>query len=330
MGFERIKKFIKTVPKGYRKPRSHDENDHWLVQEMLFEDFKYQEATHVLIGCPQHEGVQRNNGRIGAAEAPNKIRQQLYKLQVDRNSAVRLFDAGNVTTDLFDYADDTDLSHTEKEFDALEQIHEALSKVVSEFLRDGKKVIVLGGGNDISYADLRALSETDQKISAINIDAHLDMRYADRMTSGTPYRKAIEERFILPHNFYEFGIRPESNGVFYLENAEKLGVNIYLLADIIEKGVVSEFQSVLNQIGEKPIFLGLDMDSIQAADAPGVSASSPIGLSGGEVMQCLHLTKQKENLKVFEITEVNPKYDEDDRTVKLAAQLIYTFLFGSS
>jgi hypothetical protein len=62
--------------------------------------------------------------------------------------------------------------------------------------------------------------------------------------------------------------------------------------------------------------------------APGVSASSPIGLSGREVMLLIQIAGQHENLKLFEITEVNPKYDVDDRTVKLASQLVYEFLFG--
>lgn len=327
MGIEKLKNILRPVPEELTQLRSHDKRDHWLIREILFEEKDYFNATHVLIGCPQHEGVQRNNGRIGAEKAPNKIREQLYKLQVQKDQPVKLFDAGNVITDYFDFTEGTDLSVTEKEHDALDHIHNALTKAVSKFLRDGKKVIVLGGGNDISYADIRALSETEKDISAINIDAHLDMRFADEMTSGTPYRKAIEDQHLMPSHFYEFGIRPESNGADYLENARELRVNIHYLADLIQRGVVSSFKNILDDIGQRALFLGLDMDSIQAADAPGVSASSPIGLSGREVMECIHHAKHKENLRVFEITEVNPKYDVDDRTVKLAAQLIYSFLY---
>lgn len=324
MGIERVKDVLQPVSFVLRELRSHDKNDHWVVQEILFEDRDYEEATHVMIGCPQHEGVQRNNGRIGAAEAPNKIREQLYKLQVRGEPRVKLFDAGNVITDFFDMEDDLD---PERE-DALDKIHDSLTKAVSEFLRDGKKVIVLGGGNDISYADVRALAETEREISAINIDAHLDMRIAEEMTSGTPYRKAIEDHYLVPHHFHEFGIRLESNGAYYLDNARELGVNIHTLNELFKNGISVTFQNILGQIGDRSFFLGLDMDSIQASDAPGVSATSPIGLSGREVLQCLHHAKQKENLKVFEISEVNPEYDIDNRTVKLAAQLVYGFLFG--
>lgn len=325
MGIEKLKNILRPVPEELTQLRSHDKRDHWLIQEILFEEKDYFDATHVLIGCPQHEGVRRNNGRIGAEKAPNKIREQLYKLQVQKDHSVKLFDAGNIRTDFFDTTEGLDLLDTEIS-DALDKVHDSLTKAVSQFLRDGKKVMVLGGGNDISYADIRALSETEKDISAINIDAHLDMRFADEMTSGTPYRKAIEDQHLIPSHFHEFGIRPESNGAYYLENARDLGVHIHDLNSLIQKGVVSSFKNILNEIGERSFFLGLDMDSIQAADAPGVSASSPFGLSGRELMECIHHAKQKENLKVFEITEVNPKYDLDNRTVKLAAQLIYCIL----
>ncbi|MEX0609405.1 MAG: formimidoylglutamase [Balneolaceae bacterium] len=294
------------------------------MKNISFEAKDYSNSTHVLIGCPQDEGVLRNKGRSGAAKAPEKIRERLYRMQIPENTEVRLFDAGNVAI-----ADDIDDTDSDEAVDLLEVIHQRLTKAVSEFLRDGKKVIVLGGGNDISYADVRALTETEGEISAINIDAHLDMRIADKMTSGTPYRRLIEERLLQPKNFYEFGIRPETNAANYLENAESLGVNVHYFNRLLESGISKSFQSILNEIQDCPFFLGLDMDSIQASDAPGVSASSPIGFSGREILQLIHHAKQKENLKVFEITETNPRYDIDGRTVKLAASFVYGFLFGS-
>ncbi|HET8866540.1 MAG TPA: formimidoylglutamase [Gracilimonas sp.] len=328
MAIERLNDILNPVLDELREMRSHDDHDHWLVQEIGFEEKDYFDSTHVLVGCPQHEGVRRNNGRIGAAKAPNGIREQLYKLQIGEDSPIKLFDAGNVITDLFDSTDSTDFQDTNQRPDALDEVHNRLTKAVSKFLEDGKKVIVLGGGNDISYANVRALVETELEISAINIDAHLDMRVADEMTSGTPYRKLIDDSYLVPNHFYEFGIRREGNGAFYLNSTEDMGVHIHYLQDLMEQGVVNSFRNILNEIGERPFFLGLDVDSIQTADAPGVSASSPIGLSAREVMQCIQCTKEKENLKLFEITEVNPKYDIDNRTVKLAAHLVYKFLFA--
>lgn len=310
MAIERIKEILNPVPEGLRAIHSHDHNDKLLSQFTGFEPEEYEDATHVLIGCPQDEGVARNHGRQGAKKAPDSIRKFLYKLHYSQRTANKLFDAGNVAAE------------------SLEDSHLNLTRAVSQFLKDGKKVIAVGGGNDIACADLKALSVEFNSICAINIDAHLDMRKSEIMTSGTPYRKAIEEKLLKPENFYEFGIRTESNSPVYLEEARVMGVHILTLREILQNGVSVSFEKILSEIKERPFFLGLDMDSIQSGDAPGVSAASPAGFSAREIMELIHLSKNRENLKIFEITEVNPDFDIDNRTVKLAALFIYHHLFG--
>lgn len=332
MGIEAIEKFVHPVSEEIRSLISHDTNDRWLVEEIGFSSRAYKNATHVLIGCPQDEGVRRNNGRVGAAQAPDKIRECLYRFQVPEKQQFRLFDAGNINTDYFDFTDTelldetSDITKETSEYDLLERAHQNLMASVRQFLKDGKKVVVLGGGNDISYADVRALSETYGEISAINIDAHLDMRIADEMTSGTPYMRLIEEGFLEPPHFHEFGIRSESNAAYYIKTAQDMGVNVHYLQKILADGAAPAFKKILENLEDQPLFLGLDMDSIQASDAPGVSASSPIGFSGREILQIIKLVKENENLKVFEITEMNPLFDLDGRTAKLAAQFVYEFL----
>jgi len=46
------------------------------------------------------------------------------------------------------------------------------------------------------------------------------------------------------------------------------------------------------------------------------------------VIDMVYLARQKENLRILEITETNPTYDIDNRTVKLVAQIIYCYLLG--
>lgn len=332
MGIAALKEILKPVSEELRSIISHDPNDRWLAEEIGFSERAYKQATHILVGCPQDEGIRRNNGRTGAAEAPDKIRQSLYRMQMPENSSFKLFDAGNIHTDFFDFTDadlmdeTADISKETSEQDILERAHSSLISAVKQFLKDGKMVIVLGGGNDISYADVRALSEIYGTISAINVDAHLDMRIADKMNSGTPYMRLIEEGFLEPPHFHEFGIRPESNAAYYLKTAQNMGVHVHFLSGILAYGAEASFQSVLQSLADQPLFLGLDMDAIQASDAPGVSASSPFGFSGREIVKMLELAKKSEELKILEISEVNPAHDIGEKTVKLASRLIYELL----
>src|SRR3954471_6879923 len=115
-----------------------DVNDPRMGEFVRNKEEHYAAADIVILGCPQDEGVRRNGGRPGAAEAPDAIRRQFYKLTT-MNIRRRIFDLGNISIG-----------------ESLEETHDVLTAVVRQLLEDGKRLIVLGGGNDISYPDGRA------------------------------------------------------------------------------------------------------------------------------------------------------------------------------
>ncbi|WP_319467871.1 formimidoylglutamase [uncultured Pseudodesulfovibrio sp.] len=289
-----------------------DPNDIFVGSVISRDTHDYHKATHVLIGCPQDIGVQRNHGRPGAAEAPATIRNILYKLKPPRNlGSGSVLDLGDIITG-----------------NNLEAIHDTLHAVVRQAVADGKHVMVMGGGNDCSLPDAKAVHATHPDFAAINMDAHLDMRISDQVHSGTPYRNLIEGGFLTPENFHEVGIQPWANSPIYLEKAEELGVNIHTYLDIRTQGKTSFFNGLFSTLKDKLLFAGLDMDSVRASHAPGVSASSPIGFSANDVINFAARCREHGRTAVFEITEVNPAFDIDGRTARLAAQALYTFAYG--
>ena len=175
----------------------------------------YEESKIIIIGCPQDEGVRRNGGRLGAALAPDAIREQFYKL-TPLGITTKIYDAGNV-----------------KLQNSLEETHDVLTKTVEQILRDGKKLIILGGGNDISYADGKAMSNVFgvENWLAFNIDAHFDVRADSPRNSGTPYRQFLEEKLLKPENFFEFAYQPHSNSPVYFDYLKNLGVNLISLEE---------------------------------------------------------------------------------------------------
>ncbi|MBI9079655.1 MAG: formimidoylglutamase [Pseudodesulfovibrio sp.] len=291
---------------------SHDEND-LLIRDIVKTDPEsYEQATHVLIGCPQDTGVQRNHGRSGAAMAPNSIRQFFYKLKPPSdNGSIRLFDFGNITPH-------KNLSIT----------HESLHNAVKLIVRDEKTAMVLGGGNDISFPDAKAVHDVHHNYVAINVDAHLDMRKSGVIHSGTPYRNLVDGQYLNPTNFHEIGIQPWANSTSYMEEALDMGVNIHTLGNIKAMGTDYFLDGIFANLKGLPLFAGLDMDSVRASDAPGVSAPSPMGFTACDILEFATRCQAYGKTSVFEITEVNPKVDLDDRTSRLAALTLYTFIYG--
>lgn len=288
--------------------RRNDANDIRLGEVVQTAPEQYDSADVVLLGLPQDEGVRRNKGRIGASAAPDAIRQSLYKyVAID---GLRLFDLGN-----------TQLGST------LEATHQTHQDIVQQVLRDGKTLVVLGGGNDTSYPDCSALSlKTNGNLLAFNVDAHFDVRADAVRNSGTPYRQLLEEGLITSGSFYEIGYQPFANSSTYVNYLAEKGVRTFALDTVHETGLTVLLQNLLHQHDETAVFWGLDMDVVRGADAPGVSALNPTGLTGAEFCQIGRIAGAESRTRILEITEVNPAYDVDGLTCRLAAAAVWYFL----
>lgn len=294
----------------------NDPNDPRLGETVSSNPAGYTAADIVILGCPQDEGVRRNNGRVGAADAPSAIREQFYRL-TPFNIRKRIFDIGDVNIG-----------------GSLEDTHETHCAVVKQILLDGKQLIVLGGGNDISYPDGRAMSEVfgREKWIGINVDSHLDVRVAEQRNSGTPYRQLLEEGFLLPNYFYEVAYQTHFASPVYYKYLRDLGVNRISLevlrsreaADLeLKENIRHRF---IGQSASLNTFFGFDIDAVRASDAPGSSAPSPLGLRAGEFITLVKYAASLANTKLIEFSEVNPKYDIDNATTRLVAIAMHRFI----
>ncbi len=269
----------------------------------------YDAADVVLLGCPQDEGVRRNGGRLGAAQAPTEIRRSLYRLSIAGLEELHIFDLG-----------DTIVQPT------LEATHTVQQRIVQQIVVDGKRLIVLGGGNDLSYPDCAGLAHVTGSVLAFNIDAHFDVRAGTPRNSGTPYRQLLDEHILAPNRFCEIGAQPFANSSSYTQYLSQRGVPI-IWADQIRIGdLTSIVRAIVDLHPDAPIFWGFDMDVVCAADAPGVSAPNPLGISGVELCRLADLAGSLPQTRVVELTEVNPAYDVDGRTSRLAAVAVWHVL----
>ncbi|HLM60833.1 MAG TPA: formimidoylglutamase [Pyrinomonadaceae bacterium] len=300
-----------TRPNGDLFFQKNDRNDVRLGEIVSFLIEDYAAAEIVILGCPQDAGVARNKGRTGAALAPDAIRRQFYKL-TDFGTNARIFDLG-----------DTIIRET------LEETHEIHTKIVAGILRDDKKIIVLGGGNDISYADGAAMAEIfgAESWSALNIDAHFDVRSDSPRNSGTPYRQLLDECLLNPNNFSEIAFQTQAASKIYFDFLENSGVNLISLDELRNSDLSVRIREILSRTdSQNPIFWGFDVDSVRASDAPGVSAPSPIGLTAEEFCALAKIAGNALNTRMIEFTEVNPNFDIDNRTAKLAAIAMHYFI----
>lgn len=295
--------------------KKKDPNDVRFGDIVQIESYAYRKANFVILGCPQDFGVMRSKEREGARQAPNEIRRAFYKLPVPETlSQGQLLDIGDTIVQ-----------------GGLEQIHHRHSDIVEQILRDGKILIVLGGGGDIAYPDCKGLQKVFPNILVFNFDAQFDVRTDESLNSYTSYRRLLEEKIISPDNFFEVGSQPFSNAHFYQKYLNEKNVAVFPLESLRRYGIDKRLEEVIrHRIAPQAIFWGIDMNCVRASDAPGVSSPSPIGFASEEICQIASIAGKRNRTRVLEISEVNPMFDLDARTSKLAALMMAYFIRAKS
>lgn len=122
------------------------------------------------------------------------------------------------------------------------------------------------------------------------------------------------------------GHQPFAVAQSHIDFLREKGVFPYSLQAMRTENVSLLFRRLLAQHRNTAIFWGIDMDVLQMADAPGVSAPNPVGMSAEELCQIVILAGQDVRTRILEFTEVNPAYDIDNRTSRLVAVAIWEFL----
>ena len=275
-------------------------------------------VPHVaLLGYACDEGVRRNKGRVGAAQGPNAIRKQLARLAFHHDS-IRISDYGNLLC--------TDGN--------LEDCQKALSFLTEQLLVQGSFPIVLGGGHDVAYGHFIGIHnalqrKVDSRIGIINFDAHFDLRpVGDQPNSGTPFNQILSE-YGSTTEYFALGVQQTANTQELFAIAKEKGVN-YLFNDVCENINYELVTSELNAFIERndALYLTIDLDGFSSAYAPGVSAPSPMGFSPTFAFKILNFLMQTQKVVAVDIAELNPRYDRDQYTAVLAAQIVEAVVGG--
>lgn len=320
-----------------------------IAQPYAFDNSGQQNGQRIgLIGFACDQGVKRNQGRVGARAAPPLIRQAFAALPViselqqrfDGQLSTLLGDAGDINCD-----DNNDFAAN-----TLEQAQRKYADKVSHIIEQGGLPIGLGGGHAMAYGSFlglwQALSlETDKtinntdnvesntsampRIGVINFDAHLDIRQSDVATSGTPFRQIAEhlDAQDQPFHYCCIGVSRFSNTAALFDRAEQLGVHIISDEDCINKKwkkIAAQIDAFINNVDI--IYLTIDMDCLPASVIPGVSAPAAYGIDLSFVERAVKRIMASGKVKLADIAEINPTYDIDGCSCKVAARLLATII----
>jgi formimidoylglutamase len=266
----------------------------------------------VVLGLPYDGGIP---SRPGARFGPRALREALagfttWDGERELNPAVEL--------------GDLDLP-TMNGRDAHARIEEAARRLFAA----GARPIFLGGDHGCTGSVVRGLAAARPalRLALVSVDAHLDVReYEDdaHLSSGTPFRRALETPVLAGERVAMIGIRPFANSRQYERWARERGVRIHTVTEVAERGAGTVAREALARVCEDAdaLYLSVDLDAADAAVAPGVSAPGVGGLSARETIELVSTLAAHPKLIGADLMELSPPYDPDGRTARLAARLL--------
>ncbi len=267
-----------------------------------------------ILGYACDEGVRRNHGRIGSRNGPDAIRREFAKMANHLAVDHSLYDFGNILCNNGD----------------MEQAQQSLSDKITSLRKEDIFCIALGGGHDIAYGHYHGLSramDPKAKMGIINFDAHFDLRSNKGANhSGTPFYQIGKECQTegKPFSYLCLGIREDANDRSLYRTTSVLDVN-YLDIERFQvrnlEMISWELEQFIKEVDS--IYVTIDLDGFSSAFAPGVSAPSPIGFTPELVLECLKIIIHSKKLEGMDIAEMNPEFDQDGQTAKLAASIMH-------
>ncbi|MDR7081822.1 formiminoglutamase [Arthrobacter ginsengisoli] len=267
----------------------------------------------VILGFGSDAGVRRNQGRAGAATAPAAIRSALGPLAFHLGREVH--DAGDVTV----------------AGDALEAGQVRAGLAITSLLDAGQLPVVLGGGHETAFASYLGVAGSEavlagKRLGVLNLDAHFDLRDEPVPSSGTPFLQMARAEAAAGRElrYAVVGISEPNNTRALFDTAARLGVK-YLLDEDCSAAAVAEFiAAFLADIDV--LYLTIDLDVLPAAVAPGVSAPAAYGVPLPVISGVCRQVAASGKLLHLDVAELNPEFDIDSRTAKVAARLVTTVL----
>jgi agmatinase len=266
-----------------------------------------EDANIIVIGVPDESNSHAK--RKGTSKAPDALRIASNESEFfERNGKLiptcpmlgtfdrkRIFDAGNISN------------------------KQKLRELVTNIASNGKLPIMIGGDHSLSAEAIQAVSKAiGKKLSLLYFDAHPDFVSSSRNYYGSVLADSSQSLDF--RKSVLIGTRAAESEE--LENVKEAGMRIINPLEIVERGVKSIAQIIMELTSGSKVYVSVDLDCIDPAFAPGVSVPSPGGLSSIDLIYLLSKAMSVGNVVGIDIVELAPDYDINDATAMLAARIM--------
>ncbi|MBU6146540.1 MAG: agmatinase [Actinomycetales bacterium] len=273
-------------------------------------------ADVVVVGVPFDSGVSyRPGARFGPAhvrESSRLLRPYNPALSISPFAVGQVADAGDIACNPF-------------------LIDEAIGQIqrgAAELLDTGASLMTIGGDHTIALPLLREVARRHGPVAVVHFDAHLDTwdtYFGVATTHGTPFRRAAEEGLLDLSACLHVGIRGPLYSEHDLIADAGLGFSVVSARDVQRHGCEIALQAIRERVGDRPVYVSVDIDTLDPAHAPGTGTPEAGGLTSRELLEMLREFATL-NLVSADVVEVAPAYDHAQVTGIAAAHVAYELI----
>ncbi|UWQ82081.1 agmatinase [Leisingera caerulea] len=269
-----------------------------------------------VLGVPMDIGT---SWRSGTRFGPKQIRAESAMLRpYNMATGAAPFDSLNI-------ADIGDLAiNTFSLPDSLRIIQESYEAILS----GGVIPMAMGGDHSITLPILRAIAKKYGPVALVHVDAHADVNddmFGERETHGTVFRRAYEEGLIVPDKTYQIGLRGTGYAATDFAEAQSWGFQHFPAQELWGRQLHQMSAEIRRDIGNRPVYVSYDIDSLDPAYAPGTGTPEIGGLTTPQALELIRALKGV-NIVGCDLVEVSPPYDPSGNTALVGANLLYELL----
>ncbi|WP_170442969.1 agmatinase [Ruegeria arenilitoris] len=269
-----------------------------------------------VLGVPMDIGT---SWRSGTRFGPKQIRAESAMIRPYNMAtfaapfdSLQIADIGDLAINTFSLAD------------SLRIIKESYDAILAE----GVIPVAMGGDHSITLPILRAVAAKHGPVALVHVDAHADVNdemFGERETHGTVFRRAYEEGLIVPDRTFQVGIRGSGYAASDFTEAKGWGFRQFPAWELWQQNLTQIGALIRKEIGEHPVYVTYDIDSLDPAYAPGTGTPEIGGLTTPQALQLIHALGGM-NVVGCDLVEVSPPYDPSGNTALTAANLLFELL----
>jgi guanidinobutyrase len=188
--------------------------------------------------------------------------------------------------------------------------------------------MTLGGDHTLTLGVLRAIAKKHGPVALLHIDAHADINdhmFGEAIAHGTPFRRAFEEGLIDGDHTYQIGLRGTGYTAEDFDWARDRGFTVVQAEELWHQSATPLIDRIRAEIGDRPVYLSFDIDSLDPAYAPGTGTPEIGGLTSIQAIELIRGCRGM-GLVGCDLVEVSPPYDLQGNTALLAANLMFEML----